>query len=111
MIFNDKINSGARVGVGRTTTATPEEATRIAQGLVKTGLVRCAQISAPIISIYTWEDRVETDTEYRITLKFLISKALEIEEYLTEHHSYEVPQWIWVEATGASEEYGKWLFE
>ena len=111
MFFNDKINSQARAAVGWTTTGTEEEAKRIARELVETGLAGCAQISAPITSVYTWKGRIETETEYRITLKFLSPRAKDIEAFLLKHHSYEVPQWIWVEAAGTSEGYGKWLSE
>ena len=111
MFFNDKINSRARAAIGWTTTGTEKEAKSLAQELVETGLARCAQISGPISSVYTWKDRIETEMEYRITLKFLSSRAKEIEAYLLKHHSYEEPQWIWIEAADTSEGYGKWLAE
>ena len=109
MFFNDKMTPESKAAVGWTTTATLEEANKIAQGLVATGLARCVQISAPVTSVYTWKGVTETETEYRITVKFLSARAREIENYLNQHHSYEVPQWIWIEAAGASEAYGKWL--
>lgn len=111
MFFNDKITADSKAAVGWTTAATLEEASQIAQGLVTVGLARCTQVSAPITSTYTWKGQIETETEYRITIKFLSSQAQGIETYLNEHHSYETPQWIWVEASGASEAYGKWLSE
>jgi periplasmic divalent cation tolerance protein len=98
-----------KAAIGWTTTPSLDEAQTLAKGLVETGLVRCAQISTPITSTYIWKGKMETEQEYRITLKFINPLASTIRDYLKSHHPYEIPQWIWVEAAGTSPEYGEWL--
>ena len=51
-----------------TTTATRDEAQRIATALVERRLVACAQLTA-IERIYRWDGRVCADPEWRLMLK------------------------------------------
>ena len=95
--------------IGWTTTPTEKEATELSEKLLDAGLVACAQISAPMKSHYLWEGKRHIETEYRITLKFLEENASLIETWLEENHSYEVPQGIWVRASGISNDYHRWM--
>ena len=99
----------SRAAVGWTTTSTLEEARDLCNKLLSTGLVACAQVSAPIESHYQWLGKTVHDTEFRITLKFLAERASEVECFLMTNHSYEVPQWLWIYADGASKEYLEWM--
>jgi periplasmic divalent cation tolerance protein len=91
-----------------TTVATPEAASRIAQGAVDERLVACVQVDGPITSWYPWEGRIETAREYRLTFKFLPEKAGALEAWISTHHPYETPEWIVVRAEHVSEKYLSW---
>jgi periplasmic divalent cation tolerance protein len=95
--------------IGWFTTPTSEQAIEMSRQLVASGLVACAQVSAPILSIYQWEGNRCEDTEHRVTVKFPASHARSIEVWLQKHHPYEVPQWIWVLADGIAPGYAAWL--
>jgi periplasmic divalent cation tolerance protein len=97
------------VMVGWTTTPDRATAEVIARTLVEAHLVACAQISGPISSIYRWEGKVESTEEFRLTVKFLASRASEIEACLTARHPYETPQWVFCPAAGGSEKYLNWV--
>ncbi len=94
--------------IGWTTTETPEQARELATGLIDRRLAACVQIDGPITSIYRWEGRTETATEYRVTVKFLGNRHLEVETYLHNHHPYTIPQWIVMRAEHVAEKYLSW---
>ena len=94
--------------VGWTTIAKQEEAVIIAKRLVEEKLAVCVQIDGPIQSYYRWESEVQSDEEYRLTIKFLESKQDATTQALHNHHSYETPQWIVVKADAIGEAYHAW---
>lgn len=95
--------------VGWTTIDTEEKAKQLCRSLVEQKLVACAQISAPIFTIYSWESEVHEDEEFRITLKFLDSKAEAIETFLKSNHPYDTFQWLWARVEEINGDYFKWM--
>lgn len=94
--------------VGWTTTATRDDALRLAQGLIGSDLAACAQVDGPITSVYRWEGRVEESAEFRVTVKFLRAREPAVQAWLTAHHPYETPQWICVAADAVAKNYLNW---
>ncbi|WP_221031743.1 divalent-cation tolerance protein CutA [Actomonas aquatica] len=94
--------------IGWTTTSTETEATTLARGLIDRKLAACVQIDGPMTSIYRWGGTTETSTEYRLTIKFLVNRHLEVETYVHNHHPYDTPQWIVVRAEHVAEKYLSW---
>ena len=78
-------------GVILATAGSQEEAESLAGGLVERKLVACAQL-LPISSIYTWEGKVEKDSEVLLLLKARADLYDEIESYILENHSYDTPE-------------------
>jgi len=103
------MNAPDQAAVGWTTTSTIEDAKLLCQRLVGEKLVACSQISGPLISSYFWKENVESEEEYRITLKFMERNADAIEAFLNEFHPYEVCQWLWIRCDRAGAEYLKWM--
>ncbi len=99
------------IAIGWTTVSNKIQAEMLANALVVGKWVACAQISGPITSIYTWKDKIEREEEYRITLKFPLEKRKSLEAYLMQNHPYETPQWSWLELSGSSKDYEKWVIE
>lgn len=94
----------------QTTTPTRDEALRLARELVEQRLVACAQLSN-IESVYLWEGKLQQEPECRLLLKTSDDKWPEVERFIRERHSYEVPAIFAVPVTQASEAYTAWVSE
>ncbi len=94
-----------------TTVSKKEDATRLCQRAIESGLAACAQISGPIESVYQWKGKIETDTEYRILFKVLQPNLEALEKAICEAHPYETPQWVAIKAEKVSEKYLIWAKE
>ena len=64
-----------------TTTASVEEARKIAQELVNRGFAACVQISK-IESFYVWDDAVQNEPEYRLVIKTTADRYAEGEQFV-----------------------------
>lgn len=95
--------------IGWTTTETRQEAERLASGAVECRLAACAQIAGPITSIYTWKDKLEKNTEFRLVFKFAEPKAEKLQSWILENHPYTTPQWVAVKADKVAPDYLEWV--
>ena len=91
-----------------TTVGSEQEAMMLAERVILQQLAACAQLDAPITSIYRWKGKVETSCEYRISLKVSPSKLEELISWLKSNHPYELPQLI-IRSVEASDDYGAWV--
>jgi periplasmic divalent cation tolerance protein len=91
-----------------TTVAKREQADTLATDLITAHLAACVQIEGPLRSVYRWQGKVETSEEYRLTIKFVESRASALEAYISAHHPYENPEWIVVRAEHVAEKYLSW---
>ena len=94
-----------------TTTASQEEARRIAAALVNERLAACVQIDGPIESVYRWKGEVETAQEWRIRAKTSQTFHEKACATIGRHHSYECPELVATQIIGGSEAYLGWLRE
>jgi periplasmic divalent cation tolerance protein len=92
-----------------TTTATKEEADKIACALVEQRLAACAQVSGPIESTYWWQGAVETSQEWRCRLKTKESRFAEVEAAIRALHAYTVPQIVAWPISHGSKDYLDWM--
>ena len=91
------------------TTASKQEAEKIAQRLLKERLIACANIIGPVSSLFRWSGKVEKTEECLIFMKSrkdLFEKLAEIVKAL---HSYEVPEIIVLPVVGGLKAYLDWL--
>lgn len=91
-----------------TTTPTFDEAETLAARLVEQRLAACVQILSKITSVYVWDGEVQKETEHLLLVKTLPEKWGEVRDFISENHSYEVPEIIALEAK-AAEDYLSWL--
>lgn len=91
-----------------TTAASPEEAQRLAHSLLDAHLAACAQMLPAMTSIYRWEGKIEESSEVLMLLKTTRERLPQLEATLLELHSYEVPEFLILDAT-ASHAYAAWL--
>jgi periplasmic divalent cation tolerance protein len=93
-----------------TTLESREEAEKLARLVVDDRLVACAQISGPITSCYRWQGKVESATEFTLSMKTTIQRLPDLEARLIEHHPYDVPEIISRGLDGVNSEYLDWVY-
>ncbi|MGB9669759.1 MAG: divalent-cation tolerance protein CutA [Halothiobacillaceae bacterium] len=88
----------------------PDRATALAaaRALLEARLVACAQISAPLTSIYPWQGTLQEDEECELRLKTRRALGPQIEAMLRKWHPYELPQILYVPMEGSSD-YIDWV--
>ncbi len=92
-----------------TTVERKEDAERLAALLLERRLVACAQISAPITSVYRWRGIVTTACELVLSLKTMPHHYALIEEVLLQEHPYETPEIIAQEIPLVNSAYNDWV--
>ena len=73
------------------TAATPEQARQIGEALVEERLAACANILAPMASIYRWEGKIQRDTEAVLIAKTQAALVDKVIARVRALHSYTVP--------------------
>lgn len=94
-----------------TTTDSEEKARELSAGAVQRNLAACAQISAPVTSVYRWEGAVQTDPEWQVLLKTSAARYDDLEAYIRETHDYDVPEVIATPVVRGSADYLAWVAE
>ena len=86
-----------------------DEAAKISRALVEARLAGCVNIIKNIRSIYSWEGKIEDETEVLMiakTQKHLFDPLMKKVKAL---HSYKVPEIIAMPIVDGSEDYLEWL--
>ncbi|WP_030618393.1 divalent-cation tolerance protein CutA [Streptomyces sclerotialus] len=94
-----------------TTTDTAEKAETLARGAIEARLAACAQVSAPVTSVYRWQDAIETSQEWQVLLKTTGHRYQELEEYLRGAHDYDTPEIIATPVVHGGADYLAWIQE
>ena len=95
-------------GIVLTTVATPDDARRLADGLLEKRLAACVQILA-IQSAYRWKGAVQREPEQLLLIKTRVALYPAVEAYLRAHHPYEVPEIVRVPIAAGAPDYLRWL--
>jgi len=94
--------------IGTTTVSTRADADKLARALVESRLAACVQIDGPITSVYSWQNKLETAPEFRLTIKFPSANAPALETWLRANHPYDTPEWLAVPSEIVAEKYLSW---
>jgi len=94
-----------------TTTGSQEEAQKVAHALVERKLAACVNIVPRIESIYRWQGRVESATEWLLVIKTEARAFERLRQAIKELHSYELPECVMLEVADGSKEYLEWIGE
>ncbi len=86
------------------------DARQLASDLVKNKMAACAQIHQ-VTSIYTWEEQVHADPEFRLMIKTKSSIYKKVEAFILERHDYEVPQIVQIPIENGLTSYLNWIDE
>ncbi|MFJ1750123.1 divalent-cation tolerance protein CutA [Streptomyces sp. NPDC088116] len=92
-----------------TTTDSGGKAQSLAATAVEKHLAACAQIDGPVTSVYRWEGKIETDTEWRVLYKTTAARYDELAAHIKAVHDYDTPEIIATPITKGSDEYLAWL--
>jgi len=93
-----------------TTTASADEAERIASALVEAQLAACVSIVAPITSVYRWKGAIQKEQEWLLLIKTMASAFKSLSRKIQELHSYDLPECIQIPIDGTAEYLG-WIAE
>lgn len=93
-----------------TTCGSTDEGEKLASQIVENKLAACVQLSS-ITSYYTWEGKVNRDPECKLVIKTRKALYGQVEDFIKEHHSYDVPEIIELPIQSGSEEYLGWIDE
>jgi periplasmic divalent cation tolerance protein len=103
--------SSPPVRIVLTTTANPEEASRLGRTLVEERLVACATLIPVVQSIYRWQGQIESSTETLLLLKTGPEQLAALEARLHELHSYQTPEFLVLGVEACGQPYLDWLQE
>ncbi|XP_031561871.1 protein CutA homolog [Actinia tenebrosa] len=71
-----------------------ETAKALARGMVEQNLAACVNVIPNITSIYTWENKLEEDSEVLLMVKTRSTRVPDISDYIKKNHPYDVPEVI-----------------
>jgi periplasmic divalent cation tolerance protein len=91
------------------TAGSEEEARKIARALVERNLAACVNILPQITSIYRWQDEVEEAREWLLLVKTTEAAFAQVQQLITELHSYELPECITLAIENGSPGYLQWI--
>lgn len=100
-------------GAVQVTTTLPDRAAAEAVGtaLVDERLAACAQILGPVTSVYWWEGRRQTATEWYCHLKTTAERLPDLEARLRALHPYDTPEIIALPVVAGHPAYLEWVRE
>ena len=83
----------------------------LARTLVDERLAACVNVLPPMTSVYRWKGQVEQDREQQVIIKTTRHTLAALESRMRELHSYELPEFVVIAASGGSDAYLKWVEE
>jgi periplasmic divalent cation tolerance protein len=81
----------------------------LACGLVEHGFAACVNILPEIRSIYRWQGKLQKDGEVLIIVKTTRQAYAGMEQWLSQHHPYDVPEILAIPVAEGSDEYLEWV--
>ncbi|MGH9577830.1 MAG: divalent-cation tolerance protein CutA [Terriglobales bacterium] len=94
-----------------TTAGSPEEARKIANGLVERRLAACVNIVGPMESVYRWQGAVETAAEFLLVIKTTGAACERVRDLIRLLHSSELPECIQLSIEDGLPKYLEWIGE
>jgi periplasmic divalent cation tolerance protein len=90
-------------------TAPEQDAPELARALVERKLAACANILPHVRSIFSWEGKVQDESESLMLLKTTRGAFESLRQAVVELHPYDVPEIIGVPVSSTHEAYAGWV--
>ncbi|NBC15259.1 MAG: divalent cation tolerance protein CutA [Gammaproteobacteria bacterium] len=87
----------------------PAVAESLAGALVQAGLAACATMLPGAVSIYSWQGRIERDSEALLMIKTTAARLPALTERIRQLHPYDVPEVIAHPITAGHDSYLDWV--
>jgi periplasmic divalent cation tolerance protein len=91
------------------TAGSEDEARKIARHLVEQRLAACVNIVPRIESIYRWQEKVESASEWLLLIKTTLEQFPNVRDAIRDLHSYELPECIAINIDDGSAAYLEWI--
>lgn len=85
------------------------QAQELAQLLVESRAAACVNMVPNIMSVFYWDNAIQSESEILLIIKTTDEKVPEVQEILEEHHTYEVPEIIELDGTVLHKPYMDWV--
>ena len=92
-----------------TTVSSDLEGESIASKLVQNNLAACVNILPKMKSIYKWENKIINQNEFLLIIKTTRNMEQYVYDFITDNHSYEIPEIITLDINNIDEKYSEWL--
>lgn len=83
----------------------------LARQIIGEQLAACCNIVPGITSIFRWKGELCEDQECLLVMKTVQSRYKELNEFIKDHHPYDVPELIALPITTSLEEYLLWVIK
>ena len=103
------MNSASQFAMVLVTTPDLKSARKLVQICLKSRLVACANLFPGVESHYRWQQKIETSSEVLIVFKTCRACLRKLEATISEHHPYEVPEFLVVPLQAGAAKYLAWL--
>ncbi|XP_068854999.1 protein CutA [Aphelocoma coerulescens] len=84
-------------------------ATELARALVQQRLAACVNVLPGVTSVYTWQGKLEEDSEVLLMIKTRSSRVPALTEFIRSHHPYEVPEVVALPVAQGNLPYLRWV--
>ena len=86
-----------------------DSAKEAARKIVEKELAACVSIIKIEESVYRWKGEVKSGNEYLLFIKTTKKAYLQLETFIKQKHTYELPEVIMLEAKGGCKHYLEWI--
>jgi len=93
------------------TAPSPEIANQLAYSIVNGRLAACVTVIPKVVSIYTWEGKLEQAEETLLLIKTRHTRFAELEQYICTHHPYDTPEIVEIPADQVTQRYLQWVVQ
>jgi periplasmic divalent cation tolerance protein len=94
-----------------TTIAAETDGPALARTLVDEHLAACVNVLPVMTSVYRWKGQVEQDREQQVVIKTTPDRLPALEARLRALHTYDLPEFLVIEADRGSAAYLEWVRE